>query len=152
MFRLDKKIIWTALPLILDAYLSTLAGDVFAYTPQSLYDDVWKLVKVNYLDINQNGQDWKRWRHKYDGVIKSDEDAYVAIDTMLSSLNDPYTKFLNPDEFAEEGRSISGSLYGVGIQIGIKDDKLLVISPIEDTPAFKAGIETNDEILEINGA
>lgn len=152
MFRLDKKIIWTALPLILAAYLSTLAGDVFAYTPQSLYDDVWKLVKVNYLDINQNGQDWKRWRHKYDGVIKSDEDAYVAIDTMLSSLNDPYTKFLNPDEFAEEGRSISGSLYGVGIQIGIKDDKLLVISPIEDTPAFKAGIETNDEILEINGA
>ena len=123
----------------------------FADTPRDLYDEVWKLVNSKYVDVNQNGQNWHRWRHKYDSVIHTNEDAYVAIETMLSSLNDPYTRFLDPEEFAEEKRSISGTLYGIGIQIGIREDKLTVIAPIEDTPAAKAGLLTNDTILEIDG-
>ncbi|OGI00270.1 MAG: hypothetical protein A2Y25_01415 [Candidatus Melainabacteria bacterium GWF2_37_15] len=128
------------------------AQATFADTPRDLYDEVWKLVNSKYVDVNQNGQNWHRWRHKYDSVIQTNEDAYVAIETMLSSLNDPYTRFLDPEEFAEEKRSISGTLYGIGIQIGIREDKLTVIAPIEDTPAAKAGLQTNDIILEIDGA
>lgn len=124
----------------------------FADSPRELYDEVWKLINSKYVDVNQNGQNWHRWRHKYDSVIQTKEDAYVAIETMLASLNDPYTRFLDPDEFAEEKRSISGTLYGIGIQIGIRDDKLTVIAPIEDTPAAKAGLITNDIILKIDGA
>ena len=123
----------------------------FAITPQQLYDNVWKIVNTKYVDQTNNQQDWKRWRHKYDAQIKTDEDAYVAIDTMLASLNDPYTKFLNPKEFAEETSSIKGSLKGIGVQIGVKDGKLLVIAPMEDTPAEKAGLIAEDEIVEING-
>jgi carboxyl-terminal processing protease len=136
---------------ILTAVLLLLAKCSYASGPQDLYEEVWKLINNKYVEVNQNGQDWHRWRHKYDSVIKTNEDSYVSIETMLASLNDPYTRFLNPDEFAEETRSINGTLFGIGIQIGVRDDKLMVIAPIEDTPASKAGVLANDEILEIDG-
>jgi carboxyl-terminal processing protease len=122
-----------------------------AATPIEIYDNVWRLINSKYVDQTNNSQDWYKWRHKYDSVIKTDEDAYVAIDTMVASLNDPYTKFLNPKEFAEETGSIKGSLKGIGVQIGVKDGKLMVIAPIEDTPAAKAGLLADDEILSIDG-
>ena len=122
-----------------------------AYTPVELYDSVWRLINLKYVDQTNNGQDWRKWRHKYDSKIITNEDAYVAIDTMIASLNDPYTKFLDPKEFSEETNSIKGSLKGIGIQIGIKDGKLMVIAPIEDTPAERAGLLADDEILEIDG-
>ena len=122
-----------------------------AYTPVELYDQVWRLINTKFVDQTNNNQDWYKWRHKYDDKIQTNEDAYVAINTMVASLNDPYTKFLDPKEFAEETNSIKGSLKGIGIQIGVKDGKLMVIAPIEDTPAERAGLLADDEILEING-
>lgn len=127
------------------------SSTVFAYQPSDLYDNVWKLINTKYVDQTSNAQDWNTWRHKYDNYIKTDEDAYVAIDTMVASLNDPYTKFLDPKSFAEETSSIKGSLKGIGVQIGMKDGKLMVIAPIEDSPAEKAGLLADDEIIEING-
>lgn len=150
MLKHSKKILWAVSFLILFMYFGLFINSVLAYTPQSLYDDVWRLVNSKYVDVSENGQNWSRWRHKYDNVIKTEEDSYMAIETMLSSLNDPYTKFLDPEAFAEEGRSINGTLFGIGVQIGTKDDKLVVIAPIEDTPAQKIGLQPNDEIIEIN--
>jgi len=123
----------------------------FAASPDQLYDEVWRLINLKYVDQTDNSQDWNIWRHRYDGKMKTKEDAYVAIDTMLASLNDPYTRFLDPKEFAEETSSIKGSLQGIGIQIGMKDGNLVVIAPIEGSPADKAGILTDDLILEIDG-
>ncbi len=128
-----------------------ISSNVQAATPVEMYDNVWRLINTKYVDQTNNEQDWKKWRHKYDNMIQTDEDAYVAIDTMVASLNDPYTKFLNPKEFLEETSSIKGSLKGIGIQIGMKDGKLMVIAPIEDTPAEKAGLLADDEILAIDG-
>ena len=128
-----------------------IRANVQASTPIELYDNVWRLINSKYVDQTNNEQDWKKWRHKYDNVIKTDKDAYVAIETMVASLNDPYTKFLDPKEFQEETSSIKGSLKGIGIQIGVKDGKLMVIAPIEDTPAEKAGLLADDEILSIDG-
>lgn len=128
-----------------------IRSNVHASTPIELYDNVWRLINSKYVDQTNNEQDWGKWRHKYDNVIKTNDDAYVAIDTMVASLNDPYTKFLNPKEFADETGSIKGSLKGIGIQIGVKDGKLMVIAPIEDTPAEKAGLLADDEILAIDG-
>lgn len=129
----------------------TTSGGVFASSPQQLYDQVWKLINSKYVDHTNNQQDWKKWRNKYDDVIKTDEDAYVAIQTMLASLNDPYTKFLDPKEFEEETSSIKGSLKGIGVQIELREGKLVIIAPIEDTPGEKAGLLAEDEILEIDG-
>ncbi|MBO7672847.1 S41 family peptidase [bacterium] len=147
--QLVKNIIAGALTVTLSVLFAIPA---MAETPQGLYDYVWRNVNAKYVDQTNNQQNWLRWRYKYDDVIKTDEDAYVAIETMLASLNDPYTRFLNPKEFAEETSSIQGSLKGIGIQIAVKDGKLMVIAPLEDTPAERAGIIADDEILEIDGA
>lgn len=138
--------------LILGVIFSFVINSVaFAYESTDLYDNVWRLINTKYVDQTNNMQDWNTWRHKYDKYIKTDDDAYVAIGTMVASLDDPYTKFLDPKDFAEETSSIKGSLKGIGIQIATKDGKLMVISPIEDSPAEKAGLLAEDEILEIDG-
>ncbi len=151
MKRFFEKHSFTILLIACIFAVANLANSVSAYTPQQLYEQVWKLINTKYVDQTNNEQDWQRWHHKYDKVIKTEEDAYVAIQTMLTSLNDPYTKFLDPKEFSEETNSIKGSLKGIGVQIGVRDGKLLIIAPIEDTPGEKAGLQAEDEILEIDG-
>lgn len=146
---MKKSIIFLSIFLFMFGWV--IRSNVQASTPVELYDNVWRLINSKYVDQTNNEQDWKKWRHKYDNVIKTDEDAYVAIETMVASLNDPYTKFLDPKEFNEETTSIKGSLKGIGIQIGVQDGKLTVIAPIEDTPAEKAGLLAGDEILSIDG-
>lgn len=146
---MKKSIIFLSVFIFMFGWV--IRSNVHASTPVELYDNVWRLINSKYVDQTNNEQDWGAWRHKYDNVLRTDEDAYVAIDTMVASLNDPYTKFLNPKEFSEETGSIKGSLKGIGIQIGVKDGKLMVIAPIEDTPAEKAGLLADDEILSIDG-
>ncbi len=146
---MKKSIIFFGTFLFLSGWV--IRDNVFAYSPTDLYDNVWRLINNKFVDQSNNQQDWAKWRHKYDNQIRTNEDAYVAINTMVASLNDPYTKFLDPKEFAEETSSIKGSLKGIGIQIAVKDGKLMVIAPIEDTPAEKAGLLADDEILEIDG-
>lgn len=146
---MKKSVIFLGAFVFLSGWV--IKNNVFAYSPVDLYDNVWRLINNKFVDQTNNDQDWAKWRHKYDNKIQSNEDAYVAINTMVASLNDPYTRFLDPKEFAEETSSIKGSLKGIGIQIGVKDGKLMVIAPIENTPAEKAGLLADDEILEIDG-
>ncbi len=146
---MKKSIIFLGLFIVMFSWV--IRSNVHAATPAELYDNVWRLINSKYVDQTNNEQDWLKWRHKYDNVLRTEDDAYVAIDTMIASLNDPYTKFLDPKEFADETGSIKGSLKGIGIQIGVKDGKLMVIAPIEDTPAEKAGLLADDEILSIDG-
>jgi len=146
---MKRSIIFLAVFIFLFGWI--VRSNVQASTPVELYDNVWRLINTKYVDPTNNEQDWSKWRHKYDNVIRTDADAYVAIETMVASLNDPYTKFLDPKEFSDETGSIKGSLKGIGIQIGVKDGKLMVIAPIEDTPAEKAGLLADDEILSIDG-
>lgn len=131
--------------------ITNISNPALAVTPQGLYDRAWRLISTKYVDDTQNQQNWNRWRHKYDNVIKDEEDAYVAMATMVDSLGDVYTRFLTPKEYKEESESIQGSLKGIGVQIGVRDGKLLVIAPLEDTPGERAGLKSEDEILEING-
>ncbi|XVJ50947.1 MAG: S41 family peptidase [Vampirovibrio sp.] len=126
-------------------------SSALAVSPQGLYDEVWKIVDNRYVDEYKNHQDWRIWRHRYDTSLKTPEDAYVAIETMVSSLGDRYTRFLDPEEFSEETRGIQAKLFGIGVQIGVKDDKIMVIAPMEGTPAEKAGLKAGDEITSIDG-
>ena len=137
--------------ILITAAVMLSSTAVFAATPAELYDDVWKIVNKKYYDPTNNSQDWEKWRYRYENKLKTKEDAYVAIGTMLASLNDPYTRFLDPKEFSEETQSIKGSLKGIGTQIGIRDGELVIIAPLEDSPAERAGLLADDRILEING-
>lgn len=74
---------------------------------------------------------------------------YGALKGMLSSL-DPHSQFLDPDTYSELKVDTEGKFGGLGIEITIKDGLLTVITPIEDTPAWKAGLKPNDRIVKIN--
>ena len=75
---------------------------------------------------------------------------YGGIKGMLSEL-DPHTNFLPPDVYKEFESETSGEFGGIGIEITVQNDILTIISPIEDTPAFEAGIQAGDKVVEING-
>lgn len=72
-----------------------------------------------------------------------------AIDGMLSKL-DPHSAFMTPEPYKEMKVTMAGSFGGLGIEINIKDGKLTIISPIEDTPAWRAGLKPNDHIWKID--
>lgn len=152
MKKILKNTALITLALMVVSVSFSRSNTAMAESEEALYDMVWKIVNTRYLDQTNNGQDWSRWRHKYDDKIKTPEDAYVAIDTMVASLNDRYTRFVTPKEFEEEKSMIKGSLFGIGVQIGLRDGKVLIIAPIEDTPGERAGLLAEDEILSINGA
>ncbi len=120
--------------------------------PDGLYRRVWQLIREDYYDQTYNNQSWNRWEHKYDGKLKTLDDSHKAIETMLASLGDRYTRFLDRDAFDDEKQQIDAHLYGIGVQIGLdKSQRIVVIAPIEGTPAAKAGLMPGDEIAEING-
>lgn len=75
---------------------------------------------------------------------------YGALRGMLSSL-DRYSSFMTPDQYKEMKVETEGSFGGIGIEITMENHVLTVVAPIEDTPAFRAGIKSGDKILEING-
>ncbi len=78
--------------------------------------------------------------------------AQGAIKGMLSELDDPYSRYLDPISFQREQENLfMGHFDGLGITITIVDEQLTVISPIEDTPAYQAGVKTGDNIMEIDG-
>lgn len=122
--------------------------------PKELIDQVWHIIDRTYVDGTFNQVDWKATRTEYlDKTYTSDEQAYNAIREMLERLGDPYTRFMDPREFKNMQIDTSGELTGVGIQLTQDQDtkKLVVISPIEDTPAFDAGIQAKDIITKIDG-
>ncbi|GLC29662.1 S41 family peptidase [Clostridium omnivorum] len=87
----------------------------------------------------------------YDGKI--DDNALVegAIKGMTSALQDPYTVFMNKKEFDSFNTQTEGTYTGLGLQVGVKDNKIVVIAPFEDSPAKKAGILAGDVIDKVNG-
>ena len=117
-------------------------------------DEVWQLIDRHYVDATFNQVDWASVRMDYLGRSYSNrEDAYDAIREMLEQLEDPYTRFMDPQEFHNMQIDTSGELTGVGIRIsqGEEINHILVVAPIEDTPAFDAGVRARDVIIAIDG-
>jgi carboxyl-terminal processing protease len=82
--------------------------------------------------------------------VGTDQLIQGAIDGMMMSL-DPHSAYLTPDLYKELQVDTKGSFGGLGIEITIRDEMLTIIAPIEDTPAFKAGVKPGDQIIKING-
>ncbi|MGF1539444.1 MAG: carboxyl-terminal processing protease CtpC [Pleurocapsa sp.] len=126
----------------------------FQDSPKEIVDEVWQIINYQYVDQDFNNTDWLEIRKEFLEKSYTDkQEAYEAIRQMLEKLEDPYTRFMDPEEFKNMQIDTSGELTGVGIQISKDEetDRLLVVAPIEDTPAFEAGILAKDLIISIDG-
>ena len=118
--------------------------------PKRLFLKSWRIIKTKYYDPTLNGQDWYRWNRHYVDQIKTKDDAYVAINSMLASLNDPYSRFLNSEEYAEQNTNIDAKIVGIAVTIMSVDGKIIIISVVDGTPSQKAGIKPGDIILKVD--
>ena len=107
-------------------------AEVEGYESIKIFTEALSIVKKNYVE-----------------ETKTKDLVYGAIKGMVNSL-DPHSGFMNPEAYKEMQVDTKGEFGGLGIQIGIKDNVLTVIAPIEDTPAYKAGIKAGDRIVKIN--
>lgn len=118
---------------------------------QQLFNLTWREIRDSYYDSSMNNQRWARWKEHYRGKINTDDDAKVAIATMLESLNDPYSNFMNKEEFAEQNIDIDSKVTGIGVNIASIDGKIYVLGVVDGSPAQSAQIKIGDIILKVNG-
>ncbi len=116
--------------MLLGSRIASTASN--AYEKLDLFSDVLSTVQNSYVD-----------------EVDVDELIYGAIDGMMSTL-DPHSSFLDPDGYKEMQVDTTGAFGGLGIEVSLRDGTLLVVSPIEDTPASRAGIQAEDRILAID--
>ncbi|MFA7662292.1 MAG: S41 family peptidase [Patescibacteria group bacterium] len=99
-----------------------------------LFWEAWDLLEKNYVDQ----------------PISEKDLFYGAISGLVNSLNDPHSVFLNPEKTAEFNREMNGEFEGIGAELGIRADRITIISPLPNTPAKKAGLQPQDQILAID--
>ncbi|MFA5736747.1 MAG: S41 family peptidase [Candidatus Paceibacterota bacterium] len=141
-----------------------LLGVYYGYEKRPEIEKVTELVNKEVEVVKQEQVDfapfWKAWNiinDKYlmeNGTstekVTSQEKVWGAISGLVASLNDPYTVFLPPEEKKRFEDDISGNFTGVGMEIGVKNNVLTVISPLPDSPASRAGIKAGDQIVKID--
>jgi len=125
--------------------------DTRTVTFQKLYDNNWLTIKNEYFDPTYNGQYWGRWKYRYQHKIKTADDAKVAIETMLESLNDPYTRYMSAEDFARQNESITSKISGIGVNIINDSGKIKILNVIDETPAQFADLKSGDIIMSVNG-
>jgi carboxyl-terminal processing protease len=123
-------------------------------SPKNIVDEVWQIVSGEFVDPDFNHTDWQIKRQELLKAEYTDQQsAYQAIRKSLETLGDPYTRFLDPEEYADLTSQTSGELSGIGIQLGVnqKTKQLTVIEPIPNSPAMEAGLKAGDHIVSIDG-
>ena len=119
--------------------------------PQKLFDRTWRIISKEYYEPTLNHQNWARWKYHYQGKIKTDEDARVAIDTMIASLDEPYTRFMTKKDYEDLTTSITSKIYGIGVNIYSNAGKIEIFNVMPATPADFAQLKQGDIITAVNG-
>lgn len=119
-------------------------------TSQKLFENSIDTIKKNYIDKDLNGQNLDKWKSHYKDKIKNDEDSNVAINTVLETLDDPYSKYLDKKTYAEQNSSINSKIIGIGVNIATIGGKTYIINVLEGTPAEKSGLKDGDIILKVD--
>lgn len=120
-------------------------------SPQRLFDRTWRVISKEYYEPTLNHQNWNRWRTRYQGKIKTQDDARVAIDTMIASLDEPYTRFMPKKDFEELTTSITSKIYGIGVNIYSNAGKTEIFNVMPGTPADFAQLKQGDIITHVDG-
>lgn len=122
---------------------------------QQLLSEAWHIVDRSYVDDSFNHQNWWKVRQKaLKQSLSSPNETYAAVEEMLGLLDDPFTRLLRPKQYKSLQTSTSGELTGVGLQL-VQDSQtseLIVIAPMDGSPAQLAGIQAQDRITAIDDA
>ncbi len=123
---------------------------------QQLVLDTWRLVNEGFLEPSKFDQiQWRNLRRKaLEKPISTSEQAYEAIEAMLLPLGDPYTRLLRPMDYeAMKASNLGSEINGVGLQLGARneDEEIVVIAPLEGSPAADAGVVSGTALLSVNG-
>lgn len=121
--------------------------------PGSMVDGSRYNKKDANIDFVMFWNVWEKLQEKY--VDKKKLDAkkmyYGAIKGMVASVEDPYTFFLTPTENQQSKDDLGGKFEGIGAQLGLKDNRIVIVAPIKDSPAERAGAKSGDYIIKVNG-
>jgi carboxyl-terminal processing protease len=123
-------------------------------SPKALVDEAWQIVNREYVDGTFNRLDWQKTRMELlKRNYRNRQEAYVAIRSTLKKLGDPYTRFMDPQQFQSLNNQTSGEMSGVGIKLEAnpRTQQLVVAEAIDNSPAAKAGIKSGDIIVAIDG-
>lgn len=112
-----------------------ISGDQPKDVNFGLFWEAWNLINKKYVDTTK---------------VDKDKMIYGAISGMVKSLGDPFSSFMNPEESQQFSDDMQGNFDGIGVEIGMKNDILTVISPIEGTPGANAGLRSGDRIIKID--
>jgi carboxyl-terminal processing protease len=143
MFKKTRNVLWMAMGVSIGLSLG-LARGVMADKPAPLGKD------LPWADAHMLAEVLDRVEHEYVNPVDDHQLLQAAIRGMVSSL-DPYSAYLDSDEYDEIKISSSGQYSGVGIEVSMEDDQVVVVSPFEGSPAAQAGIRTGDVIASIDG-
>ncbi|MEY2983406.1 MAG: Tail-specific protease [Cyanobacteriota bacterium] len=142
------------LAVSLVTYLGHPASAMAFSEEQKLLLQSWRLVNQSYLDDTFNGQNWWFLREKYvKRPLRNRDETYTAIEEMLATLDEPFTRLLRPEQYGNLRVTTTGELSGVGLQINInpETEQLEIMAPLSGSPAESAGLQPHDRILEIDG-
>lgn len=144
------------------ATIRVVQSEASALTEQQiLVSDVWKEVTRQYVDTTYNGMGEDGWRQKRLEAAKAvatvgpddKEQVYSAIRTMLKSLNDPYTRFLTPEQYESLTAYAKGGSAGIGVSLIVEPSsgRVMVANTVKNGPAEKGGILPGDIIVGVDG-
>ncbi|MEA3149550.1 MAG: carboxyl-terminal processing protease [Gammaproteobacteria bacterium] len=143
MSKKTRNVLWLAIGASIGLSFG-LARGVYADKPTALGKD------LPWADAHMLAEVLDRVEHDYVNVVDDHQLLQAAIRGMVSSL-DPYSAYLDGNEYDEIKISSSGEYSGVGIEVSMEDEQVVVVSPIEGSPAAAAGIRTGDIIASIDG-
>ncbi len=141
--RKPTRMFFTAILMIILALLACTGCDIFVFTkpaPTSasadLVNEAWDIISQEYVEPD-----------KVDATALN----RAAVEAMVNALEDPYTAYLDPDEYELNITRQEGAFGGIGATVGVREGHIIIVAPIPGTPAARAGIRSGDTIVAVNG-
>ena len=150
----STSLVFLTLPLPLSQPSYALEDTTWEESPKVVVDQAWQIVYREYVDPSFNQTNWLATRQE---LLTADYDspdaAYEALRSALDDLQDPYTRFLDPEQYKSLTSQTRGELSGVGMRLRYDETlkRIVVDQPMPGSPALKAGVQSGDVVLQIDG-